>query len=72
MEDTMERKTEGTLQKLRGRIRETWGNITDDDIDRAKGNFDQLVGTIKQKTGESEESVRERLRGMDEEGEFEY
>lgn len=60
----MERKTEGTLQKIRGKIRSTWGNVTDDDIDRAQGNFDQLVGTIKQKTGESEETVRERLRGM--------
>jgi uncharacterized protein YjbJ (UPF0337 family) len=61
----MQRQTEGTLQKIRGKIRSTWGDITDDDIDRVKGNMDELVGTIKQKTGESEEKIRDRLRDMD-------
>jgi uncharacterized protein YjbJ (UPF0337 family) len=64
-------KTEGLLQKIRGKIRETWGNITDDDMDKARGNLDQLIGTIKQKTGESEESIRAKLNRMDEDKEAE-
>jgi uncharacterized protein YjbJ (UPF0337 family) len=64
-------KTEGLLQKIRGKIRETWGNITDDDMDKARGNLDQLIVTIKQKTGESEESIRAKLNRMDEDKEAE-
>jgi uncharacterized protein YjbJ (UPF0337 family) len=67
----MERQAEGTLQKLRGRIRSAWGDVTDDDIDRAGGNWDMLVGTIKQKTGEAEENIRERLRDFQDDAEDE-
>ncbi|HXH20957.1 MAG TPA: CsbD family protein [Dehalococcoidia bacterium] len=63
----MERQAEGWTQKMRGRIRSTWGEVTDDDIDQARGNVDRLVGTIKQKAGEAEESIRERLRGWERE-----
>jgi uncharacterized protein YjbJ (UPF0337 family) len=55
--------------ETRGRIRSAWGDVTDDDIDRAGGNWDMLVGTIKQKTGEAEESIRERLRDFQDEDE---
>jgi uncharacterized protein YjbJ (UPF0337 family) len=65
----VERQAEGTLQKARGKIRSTWGNVTDDDIDRAGGNWDVLVGTIKQKTGEAEESIRERIKDLQQEDE---
>ena len=52
---------EGKLDKLRGRIKESWGVLTDDDIDRAEGKLDRLVGTIKEKTGESADAIRDKL-----------
>jgi uncharacterized protein YjbJ (UPF0337 family) len=55
---------EGFWQKMKGRVRETWGELTDDEIDQAKGNLAQLVGTIKMKTGETAERVEERLEGI--------
>jgi uncharacterized protein YjbJ (UPF0337 family) len=64
MEDAERRQDEGLLQNIRGKIKEAWGNLTDDDFDKAEGKVDQLVGTIKQKSGESEESIRERLNSM--------
>ena len=57
-------KTEGKLQQMRGRIRELWGDITDDDIDRARGDAEQLIGRIKEKTGESAENIRRRLKEL--------
>jgi uncharacterized protein YjbJ (UPF0337 family) len=56
-----ERQTEGFLQKIRGKIRSTWGDLTDDDMDRAGGRLDMLIGTIKEKTGEAEEGIRARF-----------
>lgn len=55
---------EGTLDRLRGRNRSTWGDVTDDDIERSKGNVETLVGTIKTKTGEAAEGIREKLNKL--------
>jgi len=55
---------EGKLDKMRGRIKESWGVLTDDDIDRAEGKLDRLVGTIKQKTGESADTIRDKLEKL--------
>lgn len=54
-------RTDGNLERAKGKIRETWGDVTDDDVANAKGNVEQLVGTIKQKTGEAADSVRQKL-----------
>ncbi|MDP3971611.1 MAG: CsbD family protein, partial [Candidatus Nanopelagicales bacterium] len=55
---------EGRWQQARGRIRQTWGAITDDELDSARGNWDRLVGAIKEKTGEAADTVEDKLRGF--------
>jgi len=60
-------KNEGRIQKLKGKVQSTWGSITDDDYDKAQGNRDQLVGVIKEKTGQAEEEIRRILDGLDKE-----
>ena len=47
-----------------GRVRESWGALTDDDLDRTQGKWDQLVGLIKEKTGENAEEIERRLHDM--------
>lgn len=64
-----ERTTEGRLQKLKGKVQSTWGQITDDDFARAEGNRDQLVGTIREKTGQAEEEIRRMLDDIEREDE---
>lgn len=54
-------KTEGRLDRIRGRVRETWGDITDDDFDRAQGNTENLIGRIKEKTGDTADDIRRKL-----------
>ncbi len=54
-------KTEGRFDRIRGRVRETWGEVTDDDFDRAQGNTENLIGRIKEKTGDTVENIRRRL-----------
>jgi uncharacterized protein YjbJ (UPF0337 family) len=64
MENAQRRQDEGFLQQIRGKIKEAWGNLTDDDIDKAQGNLDQLVGTIKERSGETEVAIRQRIEGF--------
>lgn len=60
----MDLKAEGNWDRIKGRIRESWGALTDDDLDRAEGKLEQLVGMIKEKTGESAEEVERKLRDL--------
>ena len=55
-----ETANEGRIQKLKGKVQSTWRSVTDDDYQKAKGDREQLIGTIKEKTGEAEEEIRRR------------
>jgi uncharacterized protein YjbJ (UPF0337 family) len=57
-------KTEGRLDRIRGRVREIWGDITDDDFDRAQGNLENLVGRIRERTGEATDDIRRKLQDL--------
>jgi uncharacterized protein YjbJ (UPF0337 family) len=54
-------KWEGRWDQLKGNAKQTWGDLTDDDLDVAEGNYDELVGKIKERTGESAEEIEEKL-----------
>ena len=54
-------KLEGKWDQLRGRVKEAWGDLTDDDLDRTEGQIDRLVGTIKEKTGETTDKIEQKL-----------
>ena len=41
----------GKWKELKGMAKEKWGEITDDEWDRAEGKRDQVVGLIQQKYG---------------------
>lgn len=47
----------GQWDQLRGKIKEKWGQLTDDDLQIIGGNVDELVGRIHEKTGVAREQV---------------
>lgn len=55
---------QGSWNKIRGQVKEKWGNLTDDDLQIQNGNMDQVVGRIQQKTGETREAVEEFLNNL--------
>lgn len=54
-------KWQGRWDQLKAKAKRTWGELTDDDLAVAEGNFEEFVGRIKEKTGESAEAITERL-----------
>jgi len=42
-------------------VKKLWGQFTDDELTQAEGDYDRLVGQIKEKTGESREEIEEKL-----------
>lgn len=54
-------RAEGKWDQVKGRVKEAWGSLTDDDLDRTEGKRDRLVGTIKEKTGDAVDKIEEKL-----------
>lgn len=59
---------QGSWNEIRGKIRERWGQLTDDDLQNVQGNVDQLVGLIQRKTGEARKNIEGYLTEMTAEG----
>ncbi|MGB7347215.1 MAG: CsbD family protein [Pirellulaceae bacterium] len=51
----------GQWNEVKGRLQEHWGQLTDDDLRRAEGSTDRLVGVVQQKTGATKREVEEFL-----------
>ncbi len=59
-----ERKIKDNWQQLKGQIRKEWGNLTDNDIDKGKGDIQQLIGTISERSGTAKEKIEEKFDQM--------
>jgi uncharacterized protein YjbJ (UPF0337 family) len=61
-EDSMNRDTlKGQWTQLKGKVREQWGNLTDDDLDRIQGNAEMLIGRLQERYGRSREQAEQEF-----------
>jgi len=51
----------GQWKQLKGKVKEKWGDLTDDDLDKVSGKRDQLVGTIQQRYGIAKDEAERRV-----------
>jgi len=58
----------GQWNTIRGKVKEKWGQLTDDDLQIASGDFNQLIGTIQQRTGETRQQIEQFLSSVTEGG----
>jgi uncharacterized protein YjbJ (UPF0337 family) len=54
-------RIEGSWKQLTGRIKERWGDLTDDDLDRIAGRRDQFEGLIQQRYGLTKDQARKQI-----------
>jgi uncharacterized protein YjbJ (UPF0337 family) len=59
----------GNWRQLKGKVKQQWGQLTDDELQQAEGNYDQLVGLIQRKTGQARTQIERTLSKFSEEGE---
>jgi uncharacterized protein YjbJ (UPF0337 family) len=55
---------EGKWDQMIGSIKEAWGNLTDQDLEKVKGKKDQLVGLIEEKYGETKEEIETKINKL--------
>ena len=51
-------RIEGNWKQFSGRVKEKWGNLTDDDLDVINGGREQLEGKIQERYGIAKDQVR--------------
>lgn len=51
----------GKWNQIKGKIKEKWGNLTDDDLKRIEGRRDQLLGKLQEKYGYAKDKAEIEL-----------
>jgi len=52
----------GQWKQLKGKLRQQWGKLTDDDFDRIQGDYEMLVGRLQELYGKSREEIEQDLQ----------
>jgi uncharacterized protein YjbJ (UPF0337 family) len=55
----------GQWTQLKGKVREQWGKLTDDDLDQVQGRSEQLVGKIQERYGIARDEAERQLNSWD-------
>jgi uncharacterized protein YjbJ (UPF0337 family) len=51
----------GSWKEMKGRAKEKWGELTNDDLDRIEGKRDQMVGLLQRKYGYAKEKAEKEI-----------
>lgn len=59
-------EAKGKWRRFTAGVKQEWGDLTDDEVMKAEGNMDELIGRIQEKYGESREAIAAKLNEMKE------
>ncbi len=54
-------RIEGNWKQAKGRVKEQWGKLTDDDLDTIAGQREQLEGKLQQSYGYAKDKARSEI-----------
>jgi uncharacterized protein YjbJ (UPF0337 family) len=52
---------QGNWKQLRGRVKEMWGKLTDDDLDQIDGHAEHLLGALQKRYGYARDKAEAEL-----------
>lgn len=55
-------KLKGDWNVMKGKLKQKWGKLTDDDLTFVEGKETELIGRIQKRTGETREAVEKAVR----------
>lgn len=53
---------EDNWSEIKGKLRAKWGQLTDDDLPRIRGDAEEVIGIIQHKTGETRDAIERYLQ----------
>lgn len=54
----------GKWNEIKGKVKQAYGDLTDDDLKHEEGKDDELYGRIQQKTGKTRDEVVDWLKSL--------
>lgn len=63
MSSATSQKWEGRWDQLVGKAKSLWGDLTSDELMKVEGDYERLVGVLKEKTGKTREEIEGQLNG---------
>ena len=51
----------GKWKQVRGKAKQTWGKLTDNDLDRITGRFEELAGLVQERYGYTREQAEKEV-----------
>ena len=56
---------EGNWKQFKGKVKETWGDLTDDELDQIAGRRDILLGKIQEKYGIAQDEADKLIKDFE-------
>jgi uncharacterized protein YjbJ (UPF0337 family) len=57
-------KLKGTWNEVKGKVKQAYGDLTDDDLIREEGKDDEMLGKLQQKTGKGRDELVKWLNDL--------
>jgi uncharacterized protein YjbJ (UPF0337 family) len=54
-------QVEGKWEQVKGRIKQRWAKLTDDDLGQLRGRREELIGKIRERYGDTEEATEREV-----------
>jgi uncharacterized protein YjbJ (UPF0337 family) len=54
-------QVKGNWEQVKGRVKAAWGKLTDDDIREINGDRERLVGKLRERYGDSRETIGRKV-----------
>jgi len=51
----------GNWKQIRGKVKQTWGKLTDNDLTRIEGRFDELAGLVQERYGYTRDKAEKEV-----------
>lgn len=55
-------QVEGNWKQLKGKVKEQWGKLTDNDLTVVEGNMDQLAGRVQERYGVQRDEAEKQIK----------
>jgi uncharacterized protein YjbJ (UPF0337 family) len=52
-------KIKGNWNQIKGKLKQEYGDLTDNDLTYAEGKEDELIGKLQEKTGKAKKEIME-------------
>ncbi|KAJ9432772.1 MULTISPECIES: CsbD family protein [Enterobacterales] len=67
-----EDRISGNWKQFKGKVKEKWGDLTDDDMTVVEGKRDQLVGKIQERYGYEKDRAEKEVKEWEDSNKFHW